>query len=47
MVYSSGTYLKALQSPHIHHVIAAFWNKAHHFYSFLFKKKRGGYEEYQ
>lgn len=34
------TYLEALQSAHIHHVIATFWHKAHHFYCFLFETQK-------
>lgn len=32
-------YLKALKSAHIHHVIATFWHKAHHFNCFLFERQ--------
>lgn len=38
--YQRETYIKALKAPNIHHVIAAFWDHAHHFYSFLWKNTR-------
>lgn len=38
--YQRKTHIKALKAPNIHHVIAAFGDHAHHFYSFLWKNMR-------
>lgn len=38
----SETYLEALKSAHVHHVIAAFWHKAHDLHSFLCQGQKLG-----